>query len=85
MNYEVQFTKAAERQIKKLPRHGREQVFALAASLAENPRPRGVVKLTNRTGWRARPGNYRVIYTIEDEHLLVTGIRAGNRRDIYDR
>ena len=85
MSYEVQFTKSAQRQIKKLPRPAREQVFSLAASLAENPRPRGVVKLANRPGWRARVGDYRVIYTIEDAHLLVTVICAGNRREVYDR
>ena len=80
MNYEVQFTKAAQRQIKKLPRPGREQVLALAESLTENPRPRVVVKLTNRPGWRARTGNYRAIDINEDQHLLVTVIRAGNHR-----
>ena len=85
MSYEVQFSKSAQRQITKLPRPAREQVFSLAASLAENPRPRGVVKLTNRPGWRARVGDCRVIYTIEDAHLLVTVICAGNRREVYDR
>lgn len=85
MIYEVKFTNAAKRQLKKLPRPAREQVFELAVSLANNPRPTGVVKLKKRPGWRMRTGDYRVIYTIEDEHLLVTVIRAGHRKEVYDR
>lgn len=56
---------------------------AAIAALAENPRPQGCIKLTDRDGWRIRVGSYRVIYEISDGQLLVTVIRVGNRRDIY--
>ncbi len=53
------------------------------AALAENPRPYGCIKLTDRDGWRIRVGNNRVIYEISGGQLLVTVVRVGNRRDIY--
>jgi len=59
------------------------RVRAAIAALAENPRPQGCIKLTDRDGWRIRVGSYRVIYEISDGQLLVTVIRVGNRRDIY--
>jgi mRNA interferase RelE/StbE len=33
--------------------------------------------------WRLRVGNYRVVYTVEDDELIVWILSAGNRRDVY--
>jgi len=52
-------------------------------SLADNPRPQGVVKLSGREGWRIRVGDYRVIYTIDDAHKEVVIYAIGHRREIY--
>jgi mRNA interferase RelE/StbE len=51
--------------------------------LAENPRPPGCLKLTNREGWRIRVSSYRVIYEIDDEQKIITVLQVGHRRDIY--
>lgn len=84
MTYRVEFTTAAARQVKKLPRAARERVLNAVESLADDPRPHGVKKLVDeRTAWRIRVGQYRVIYDIFDATLLVTVVRAGHRRDIY--
>jgi mRNA interferase RelE/StbE len=51
--------------------------------LKENPRPVGCKKLTNQEGYRIRIGNYRILYTIEDENKIVMIYRVGHRRDVY--
>lgn len=52
--------------------------------LANNPRPQGYIKLKNRSGYRIRVGNYRVIYEIFDNELLIDVIDLGHRKDIYE-
>lgn len=82
--YRVDFTAAAARQVKKLPRPARERVIVAIQGLGEDPRPSGAKKLVGeKTAWRIRIGDYRVIYDLFDTELTVTIVRAGHRRDIY--
>ena len=53
-------------------------------SLADNPRPKGFKKLRNRDGYRIRVADYRIIYDIFDNLLVVDIIDLGHRKDIYD-
>lgn len=85
MTYRIDFTTAAARQVKKLPRPARERVLQLIEALAEDPRPHGARKLVGEeTAWRIRVGDYRVIYDVFDDELTVTVVRAGHRRDVYE-
>ena len=52
--------------------------------LADNPRPPGYKKLKGRKGYRIRVGDYRVIYEIFDDILLIDVIDLGHRKDIYE-
>ncbi|WP_053353923.1 type II toxin-antitoxin system RelE family toxin [Leucobacter musarum] len=86
MTYRVEFTTAAARQIKKLPKPARDRILEAITGLGADPRPHGVKKLTGeQTAWRIRIGEYRVIYDVYDTELIVTVVRAGHRRDIYER
>lgn len=86
MSYRVEFTTAAARQVKKLPRRARDRVLGEIESLAEDPRPHGAKKLVGEdTAWRIRVGDYRVIYDVFDTEFIVTVVRAGHRREIYER
>ncbi|MDR0416954.1 MAG: type II toxin-antitoxin system RelE/ParE family toxin [Propionibacteriaceae bacterium] len=86
MTYQVDFTAAAARQVKKLPRPARDRVLDAVARLAHDPRPHTSKKLVGeQTAWRIRIGDYRVIYDVFDERLTVTVVRAAHRRDAYDR
>lgn len=85
MSYTVRIASAAHRQIRKLPRAGQERVAAVLVLLAEEPRPPAAKKLTGRDAWRVRTGNWRVIYEIHDDELLVMVVAPGNRRDVYKR
>ena len=59
-------------------------IIKAISSLENNPRPNGHKKLKGRDGYRIRAGNYRIIYEIFDDILLVDIITLGHRKDIYD-
>jgi len=86
VTYTVEFTTAAARQLRKLPRPVRDRLLDSMAALAEDPRPRGSRKLVGeQTAWRIRVGDYRVIYDVFDDRLTVTVVRAAHRREVYER
>jgi mRNA interferase RelE/StbE len=75
---------AAEKQIAKLPTAIRKRIYAALDSLCEQPRPRGCKKLKGEDNlWRIRVGDYRVVYTIEDDQLIVLVVRIAHRKDVY--
>lgn len=84
MTYRIEFTKAAARQMRKLPTSAGRRLLAKIESLQDDPRPPGARKLVGEDGaWRVRVGDYRVIYEILDRNLVVTIVAAGHRREIY--
>jgi mRNA interferase RelE/StbE len=86
LGYLVRFAPAAERQFRRLS--GREQVRLARRidGLSEDSRPAGSEKLSGGGEfYRIRSGDYRVIYTIRDEVLLVLVAAVGRRRDVYRR
>jgi mRNA interferase RelE/StbE len=85
VNYSVEFTTAAARQIRKLPRQIGMRVLDGISALEMDPRPHGAKKLVGEEAWRIRVGDYRVIYEIFDDSLTVTVVRAAHRREVYAR
>ena len=82
--YRVEFKRSAEKAYAKLPDDMKRRIASRLHTLEENPRPDGVKKLKGLENlYRVREGNYRVIYTIEDQVLLVLVVAIGDRRDIY--
>ncbi|MGH2861041.1 MAG: type II toxin-antitoxin system RelE family toxin [Solirubrobacteraceae bacterium] len=74
---------AAARQLRKLDPQTARRIQGVIALLADDPRPPASRPLTGRPAWRVRAGDYRVIYTIEDDRLVVVVITIGHRRDVY--
>jgi mRNA interferase RelE/StbE len=84
MTWRVIFTPAAQRQLRKLPRPAHERVLAIALLLAEDPRPHGAIRLAGtEEGWRVRVGDYRILYEIVAEEILVQIVRVAHRREAY--
>jgi mRNA interferase RelE/StbE len=53
-------------------------------ALADDPRPQGSEKITGSDDlYRIRSGDYRAIYTIQDDRLVVLVVRVAHRRDVY--
>jgi mRNA interferase RelE/StbE len=76
---------AVVRALRKLDPPVARRLQAAIALLAEDPRPPASRPLRGRSAWRVRVGDYRVIYTIEDDVLLIVVVTLGHRRDTYDR
>lgn len=68
-----------------MPTKDRQRIATRIGSLAENPRPIGVEKLSGDDKYRSRQGNYRILYEIIDTDLIVTVVRIGDRREVYRR
>jgi mRNA interferase RelE/StbE len=83
--YEVIFTKRANRDVKKMDADVQKQVIAATEALEKNPRPHTSkpMKGAYKGYWRERTGNYRIIYEIQDEKLVVLVVRIGHRKNIY--
>ena len=86
MSYRIEVAPAAVRQLRKLDRGAQRRVQAAIELLAGEPRPSGARKLVGGDGeWRVRAGDYRIVYEIHDNVLLVLVVAVGHRRDIYER
>lgn len=86
MKYRIEFTAAAARQVSKLPSAARTRVLDAIELLSDVPRPHGARKLVGeKTAWRIRIGDYRVIYDVFAAELVVTVVRTGHRREVYER
>ena len=84
MAYRIEIKKSAAKEIRAIARKkDRRRVVERIASLAENPRPTGCTKLSGREAYRVRQGEYRVVYTVEDDALVVEVVKVGHRRDVY--
>jgi mRNA interferase RelE/StbE len=83
--YKIELRPAAARALLKLDPQVARRVQAAIALLAEDPRPPASRPLRGRPAWRVRVGDYRVIYTIEDDVLLIVVVILGHRRDVYGR
>lgn len=83
MRYEVRIAPAAEKEMDKLPTAIHARVSTRILSLEDNPRPRGTKKLSGHEEYRLRIGDYRVLYTIDDENSIVTVFAVGHRREVY--
>jgi mRNA interferase RelE/StbE len=85
MTYRIELRPAAVRALKRIDHQDRDRVRGAIALLGEDPRPPGAKALQGRPGLRVRVGNYRIIYTINDEVLHVVILTLGHRRDVYER
>lgn len=83
MKYTVLIERYAQKQIIKLDKKAIAVIKTVIADLAENPRPYGYKKLKGEDAYRIRVGNYRVIYEIDDNTIIVTVVSVGHRKDIY--
>jgi mRNA interferase RelE/StbE len=83
--YTLEFTPKALRELRKLDRPIVERIKAATEALRDEPRPAGTKMLTGMHGvLRIRvAGDYRVLYTINDDRLVVLVVDAGHRRQVY--
>lgn len=83
--YNVQILPSVIRKdLAKIPKADAQKIMGRIKSLEDNPRPAWSKKLSGREEYRARQGNYRILYVIEDVVKIVQVTKVGHRRNIYE-
>ena len=82
--YEVEISRSAEGQLRRLPRTDQVRVVRVMQALAEDPMPRGARKLSGFDDvFRVRAGRYRILYSVSRRTLVIVVLKVGHRRDVY--
>ncbi len=82
--YKIVFRKSAEKQLLKLPQPVGLKIIGLIKQLPENPIPGNAKKMSGfQNVYRIRSGVYRVIYSVENDKLIIEVIKIGHRQNIY--
>jgi len=81
--YKVVIKKSALRELKALPKKDLRRLVSAIEGLASDPRPPGSRKLSASERYRLRQGVYRVLYSIEDDKLIVHVVKVAHRREVY--
>jgi mRNA interferase RelE/StbE len=87
MTYSIEISTSAAKAIATLQKANRLRIVGAIELLSVDPRPPGATMLRGgeHGRWRVRVGDYRVVYAIEDDRLLVLVLRVAHRREVYDR
>ena len=81
--YKIELRRDAQKALDRLPKRDFGAVIKAIKDLAQFPRPRGIEKIKGTGLWRIRQGDYRIVYSIQDETETLIIVRLGNRKDIY--
>ncbi len=83
-SYKVEIDSHAQRAFRKFPGDVQNRLTRVILTLEHAPRPVGCKAVVGRLGhWRIRVGDYRMIYTVRDDVLVVLVVEVGHRRDVY--
>jgi mRNA interferase RelE/StbE len=81
--YAIEVMPVAKKALFSIQKKEAQRVVEKISSLAEDPRPRWTEKLKARSGYRTSAGNYRIIYSVDDDKKLVSVLSIGDRKDVY--
>lgn len=81
--YELLVRPSVSKDTKDIPSGDLKKILRRMESLRDDPRPPGCIKLSGSDYYRVRQGDYRIIYEIEDQRLIVIVVKVGHRRGIY--
>jgi len=82
--YELVYSPTALKQLEKVERDVRERIVIALDRLRIRPESCDLKKLVGMQGYRFRVGDYRIIFDMEKEKLLILVLQIGNRKNIYD-
>jgi mRNA interferase RelE/StbE len=87
VTYPVEISSSAAKSIAKIEKKARLRIIGAIELLAVDPRPPGAKMLRGgeQGRWRARTGDYRIVYTVQDDRLIILVLRVAHRREVYER
>jgi mRNA interferase RelE/StbE len=83
--YRLLLRRSVAKDLERVPKRDLKRILERIRLLAREPRPPGHEKLAGHERYRIRQGDYRIVYSVQDEDLSVWIVKVGHRRDIYDR
>ncbi|MBT5709274.1 type II toxin-antitoxin system RelE/ParE family toxin [bacterium] len=81
--YRLEFAKSVRKEFRKIGKRDASRILKVINSLETNPRPPSCKKLTDNELYRIRIGNFRVVYEIFDDRLVILIVKVSNRKDVY--
>jgi mRNA interferase RelE/StbE len=83
--YSLRIKTSAGRELEAVgSRRDQRRIVSRISALAIEPRPPGSEKLAGAANaWRVRQGDYRILFTVDDEARLVDVFKIGHRREVY--
>jgi len=81
--YKIFFRRSVLKDLAKIPKNELRRIMDRIKKLSQNPRPLGCEKISGQARFRIRQGNYRIIYSIQDDELTVWRVKIGHRHESY--
>jgi mRNA interferase RelE/StbE len=81
--YATKLSRQAQKEFDQLDRTLQTRIIKKLKSLEADPRSQGAIKMSGADSWRIRVGDYRIIYDIQDNVLIVLVLKIGHRREVY--
>jgi len=86
LKYRIEFKRSAVKTLKSIPKRDRIRIRDKIDSLSEKLPDRTITKMKGDNPFhRVRVGNYRIIYEIQDQILVILVLKIGHRKDIYSK
>lgn len=84
--YQIEWKRSAVKELKKLDRQVIPSLLRIAEHLGEDPFPPGSRKIRGtRYTFRIRKGVYRIVYQVESNRLIITIVKVGHRKEVYEK
>jgi mRNA interferase RelE/StbE len=81
--YEIFFKESVWKDLQDVPKKDLKRILSRIENLGSDPRPTGSEKLTGHELYRVRQGNYRILYSVQDNELTLWVIKVGHRKEVY--
>jgi mRNA interferase RelE/StbE len=82
-SYSLLIKPSALKELEVISPKARRRIITRIEGLSADPRPHGCEKLSGLEQYRVRQGDYRLIYSVDDEARTVVIVKIGHRRDVY--
>lgn len=83
MKYTIELSGEAKRFLKKIHLSDKQKILAKLKLLSSNPLPNGCIKFKGCEFYRIRQGDYRIIFSINNQKLIILILDIDHRKDIY--
>ena len=81
--YKLFFKKSVQKDFDTIPKKDLRRILNRIETLIKDSRPPGCEKLTGQERYRLRQGRCRIVYSIQDDELMVWVVKVGHRKHIY--